>query len=181
MGHEDVATPGAEIKKDGVFARAAAIALRIHALHAAYPHALVSGDVMVQREVHLVCWQCRPGQAWVWAFMFARTFRRRPADAERLLEPFRRRVEQDPLSAGLEVVAGPRFQSLGLPVSQTGSNNADLHELVVVTDADQDGLRGQPRFHYQPGLYRRRGRRRQRRTRSGGRGAKPVAAAALCG
>jgi Family of unknown function (DUF6000) len=140
MAHEDITTPGAEIKKDGVFARGAAIALRLQGLRQAYPHALVCGDVMVQREVHLVCWQCRPDQAWVWAFVFARTFRRRPADAQRLLESFRHRVEQDPLSAGLEVIAGPRFQSLDLPVSQVGSNDADLHELVVVTDADQDGL-----------------------------------------
>jgi hypothetical protein len=57
-----------------------------------------------------------------------------------MLDVFLRRVEQDPLSAGLRVVAGPCFQSLGLPQQQIAGDAADLRKQVLVSDADRDGV-----------------------------------------
>jgi hypothetical protein len=120
-------------------AEAAAIALRVRALVAGRPDLLIQSDTLRNQAVDLVCWEYVPGQVWVWQFLYE-------GDVDEVVEqewPPQEAMSaaaRDPLSANLEVVAGPSIAGLGLATVQTGSNAADLSQLVTVYDGDIPGL-----------------------------------------
>lgn len=118
-------------------AEGTALALRAHLLSTARPELLVAADVQRAGAPDLVCWQWQPGQVWVWQLRYEydrRVPKRWPPAA--LLAT----VAADPLSAGLEVVAGPPLHTVGLPAEQEASNMAEPDEAVTVLDGPVPGL-----------------------------------------
>lgn len=118
-------------------AEGTALALRAHLLATARPELLIAADVKRHGGPDLVCWQWQPGQAWVWQLRYmhdSKAPQQWPAAAVLAA------VAADPLSAGLEVVAGPSMQTLGLLVEQEASNMAEPEEAVTVRDGPIPGL-----------------------------------------
>jgi hypothetical protein len=115
-------------------AHGAVLATRMSGLHERFPDALVWGVLDGEDGPHLVCWGAQPGQAWVWQVL--------PEDDDhagmaiaRPLEPLLAAVAADPLSAGLEVVAGPVFGSIGLPeVVDVADSAIGPAELITLFD-----------------------------------------------
>jgi RHS repeat-associated protein len=117
----------------GIDAHSTAIMLRMQALRAKYPDARLDGTITHGKGPDLVCWGCAPGEVWVWEF---KTENNR-AGAQTLADEIQKHMDQakaDRLSAGMHVVAGPTFTSLGLPPIQSGSNVGKPQQVVIVYD-----------------------------------------------
>lgn len=119
-----------------VSAHRTAIMLRLAALQAKYPNAVIWGSTKNEHGADLVCWGCAPGEVWVWEFKSENTRRGERALNEEV-QLHMLQVAQDPLSAGMVVVPGPTFASLGLPPIQVGSNFQNSRQLVTVHDYDK--------------------------------------------
>jgi hypothetical protein len=102
----------------------------VQALADARPDLLIQSETRGDGAVDLVCWEYEPRQVWVWQFLYG-------GDVEEVVEqewpPWEvmAAVARDPLSANLEVVAGPSMSSLGLAPGQTGGNPLDLAQGVT--------------------------------------------------
>jgi hypothetical protein len=121
-------------KAGSVGAHETAIMLRMAALRAAYPNAIIQGSIPSnQGGPDLVCWGCKPGEVWVWEF---KSENDRAGDTNFDLEVLYHmaQAQQDPRTGTDAVVAGPTFASIGLPPIQVGANHANPDELVTVYD-----------------------------------------------
>lgn len=111
-----------------------AIALRMVALHAAYPDAIIQGSIPSNLGgPDLVCWGCAPGQVWVWEFKSENNTHGEVTFAREILHHMLQ-AERDPRTGTDKVVAGPTFASIGLPPMQVGANHANPNQLVRVYD-----------------------------------------------
>lgn len=112
-----------------------AIMLRMAALQLKYPGAIIQGSVPSNLPgPDLVCWGCAPGKVWVWEFK-SENYRAQKGLYEELYGHMNQ-AANDPLSAGMTVVEGPTFASLGLPPIQIGTNIKNPGQAVRVYDGD---------------------------------------------
>ncbi|PWR14398.1 hypothetical protein DKT69_16560 [Micromonospora sicca] len=96
--------------------------------------AIIWGSTLNEQGPDLICWECEPGKVWVWEFKSENNRDGAGSLATELQEHIEQ-ARKSPLSAGLEVEAGPSFASIGKPYEQTATNVAEPAELVTVHDA----------------------------------------------
>jgi hypothetical protein len=127
--------PYTEDLGDNWAAHCTAIILRARELIARFPDALVQGDTLLEYGADIVYWQAQPGTVWVWQLAHDTDEAADTAVPADVLDL----VARDPLSAGLEVIAGPSFRELGLSEAHNGTNGFAPDQRVTVYDGPAPG------------------------------------------
>ncbi|GLI02451.1 RHS repeat-associated core domain-containing protein [Phytohabitans aurantiacus] len=118
-------------------AHGTAIALRLANLQRMYPHARISHDIQGDRHgADLICWDCVPGEVWVWEFKTAKEYRNHSKAVRTQLDGYLNDIKNDPRAEGRNVIRGPMFD----PAQETGANRADSRELITVKNVEEDGI-----------------------------------------
>jgi len=114
-----------------------AVALRMAALQARFPGALMYGVSEGGQGADLICWGCDPGKVWVWEF---KSVDQGTSAGRGSLASGIKSVKESALTGDMVVVAGPDFGPLmGLP-QQVGTSFASDARLVTVSDSGTRGV-----------------------------------------